>query len=71
MGSTFAQYVTQNDLADTFTIEAVVTEGTSATYRRVADGNLLLGGTTTQLLENSPNEGSFEDTQLPNFDTIR
>ena len=71
VGSTFAQYVTQNDLADTFTIEAVVTEGTSATYRRVADGNLLLGGTTTQLLENSPNEGSFEDTQLPNFDTIR
>lgn len=71
VGSTFAQYVTRNNLADTFSIEAVVTEGTSATYRRVADGNLLLGGTTTQLLESSPNEGSFSDTRLPNFDSIR
>lgn len=71
VGSTFAQYVSRNNLADTFSIEAVVTEGTSATYRRVADGNLLLGGTTTQLLENSPDKGSFKDTPLPNFDTIR
>lgn len=71
VGSTFSQYVTQNDLADTFTIESVVTEGTSATYRRIADGDLLLGGTTTQLLESSPNSGSFEDSPLPNFDSIR
>lgn len=71
VGSTFSQYVTRNNLADNFSIEAVVTEGTSATYRRVADGDLLLGGTTTQLLQNSPNEGSFEDTPLPNFDSIR
>lgn len=71
VGSTFAQYVTRNNLADTVSIEAVVTEGTSATYRRIADGDLLLGGTTTQLLENSPNEGSFSDTRLPNFDSIR
>lgn len=71
VGSTFAQYVTRNDLTKKFSIEAVVTEGTSATYRRVADGDLLLGGTTTQLLENSPDKGSFKETQLPNFDSIR
>jgi len=71
IGSNFAQYLQQNDLTDTVQLEAVVTPGTSATYRMVDSGEVEIGGTTTQLLAQSPDQGAFEDDQLSNFDQIR
>lgn len=71
IGSNFAQYLQQNGLTDTVQLEAVVTPGTSATYRMVDSGEVEIGGTTTQLLASSPDQGAFKDDQLTNFDQIR
>lgn len=71
VGSTFAQFLQQKGYTDTVSLSAVVTPGTSATYRRVASEKIPIGGTTTQLLANSPDEGSFKGNKLPNFDKIR
>lgn len=71
IGSTFAEYLKQEGHTDTFELDANVTPGTSATYRMVDSGKYEIGGTTTQLLANSPDEGSFSDEQLQNFEDIR
>lgn len=71
IGSTFAQYLQRNNLTDTVEIEAVITEGTGASYRRVDAGEYEMGGSATMLLENSPDEGQYEDEPLENFDQMR
>lgn len=70
IGSTWTEYAKQNDLLDV-EIDAVITEGTSASYRRLDRGDFEMSGTTTQLLDDSPDQGSFEGDKLENFDTIR
>ena len=71
IGSNFAQFLQQEGYTETVQLEAVVTPGTSATYRMVDSKEVELGGTTTQLLENSPDEGSFKEEPLNNFESIR
>ncbi|WP_430504936.1 TAXI family TRAP transporter solute-binding subunit [Haloparvum sp. PAK95] len=71
IGSTWTSYANQNDLLDSVDVEAVITEGTSASYRRFDAGQYEMSGTTTQLLEDSPDEGAYADQPLENFDSIR
>lgn len=71
IGSTFAEYCKREGYTDTFKLDAVVTPGTSATYRMVDNEEVELGGTTTQLLANSPDEGSFAEEPLSNFEKVR
>ncbi|QZA88553.1 hypothetical protein K0C01_12355 [Salinarchaeum sp. IM2453] len=70
IGSTWTEYMDSEDLLDT-EIEPIVTEGTGASYRRLDQGEFEISGTTTQLLEDSPDEGDFEDEPLEDFDSIR
>lgn len=70
IGSTWASYAKQNDLLD-FEIDAIVTEGTSASYRRLDADQYELSGTTSQLLAASPDTGPFKEKQLQDFDSIR
>ncbi|MDS0476912.1 TAXI family TRAP transporter solute-binding subunit [Natrinema sp. 1APR25-10V2] len=70
IGSTWTEYAKKNDLLDV-EIDAVITEGTSASYRRLDRGDFEMSGTTTQLLDTSPDQGSFEEKPLQNFDSIR
>ncbi|NHN48027.1 TRAP transporter substrate-binding protein [Halostella sp. JP-L12] len=71
IGSTWTQYAEQNDLLDNVGVEAVVTEGTSASYRRLDNDEFEMSGTTTQLLADSPDQGAFSDQSLQDFDSIR
>ncbi|MHC3438061.1 TAXI family TRAP transporter solute-binding subunit [Natrialbaceae archaeon A-gly3] len=71
IGSTWAEYFSREGLFENVEVEAVVTEGTGATYRRVDADDLELGGSTTQLLEDSPDEGPYEDAELTDFESIR
>jgi TRAP transporter TAXI family solute receptor len=71
IGSTFAQYLQREGYTDTVNLEAVVTPGTSATYRMIDNKEVEIGGTTTQLLSNSPDQGSYSENPLQNFDSIR
>lgn len=71
IGSTFAEYLKQQGKTDKVQLDAVVTPGTSATYRMVDNKEVEIGGTTTQLLANSPDKGSFKENPLSNFDKIR
>lgn len=70
IGSTWTEYASRNDSLD-FEIDAVITEGTSASYRRFDRGDYPLSGTTTQLLAASPDSGPFSEQSLQNFDQIR
>lgn len=71
IGSTWSQYAQQNDLLDSVDVDAIVTEGTGASYRRLDADEFEISGTTTQLLADSPDEGTYEDTPLTDFDSIR
>ena len=74
IGVNWTEFFGREDLWDDVgvEVEAVVTEGTTATYRRVDAGEMELGGSTTQLLEDSPDEGPpFDEEPLTNFDQIR
>lgn len=71
IGSTWTEYAKQNDLLDSVKVDAIVTEGTSASYRRLDAGQFELSGTTTQLLAASPDAGTFKEKQLKAFDSIR
>lgn len=71
IGSTWTEYAKQNDLLESVEVDAVITEGTSASYRRLDAGEFEMSGTTTQLLEDSPDEGPYEDQALEDFDSIR
>lgn len=71
IGSNFAEYMKREGYTDVVELDAVVTPGTSATYRMVDNKEVEIGGTTTQLLANSPDQGSFEDNPLSNFEQIR
>lgn len=71
IGSTWSEYASQNDLLDDLSVEAVVTEGTSASYRRFDQDEFQISGTTTQLLDDSPDQGAFQDQALTDFDSIR
>ncbi|MFB6235690.1 MAG: TAXI family TRAP transporter solute-binding subunit [Halopenitus sp.] len=71
IGSTWTQYAKKNDLLDSVKANAVITEGTSASYRRFDAGQFEMSGTTTQLLEDSPDEGAYKEKPLKNFDSIR
>ena len=71
IGSTWAQYANQNDLLDSVDVEAIITEGTGASYRRLDADEFEISGTTTQLLADSPDQGTYEDTPLQDFDAIR
>lgn len=71
IGSTFSEYLKREGHTDVVELDAVVTPGTSATYRMVDNKEVELGGTTTQLLANSPDQGAFKDNPLKNFDQIR
>lgn len=71
IGSTWAEYAKQNDLLDSVTVNAIVTEGTSASYRRFDADRFELSGTTTQLLAASPDTGPFKKKQLTDFNSIR
>jgi len=53
IGSNWTEYASQNDALD-FEVDAVITEGTGASYRRMDRGDFELSGTTTQLLAASP-----------------
>lgn len=64
IGSTMATYFKRNNLTDAFIINPVVTAGTTATYRRLVDGQFPLGGSNTYLLESSPASGPFSDDSL-------
>lgn len=65
IGSTMAEYFKREKLTDSFVIDPVVTAGTTATYRRVAQGEMDMGGSNTYLLESSPGSGPFSDSALP------
>lgn len=71
IGSTWSEYAKQEDLLDTVEVDAVVTEGTGASYRRLDADEFEISGTTTQLLDDSPDQGSYEDQPLEDFDSIR
>jgi len=70
IGSTWTEYAAQNDTLD-FDVDAVITEGTGASYRRLDRGDFELSGTTTQLLEASPDSGPYEEQSLQDFDNVR
>ena len=70
IGSNWSEYASQNDALD-FDIDAVITEGTGASYRRLDRGDFELSGTTTQLLQASPDSGPYEEEPLTDFDNIR
>jgi len=70
IGSNWTEYASQNDALD-FEVDAVITEGTGASYRRMDRGDFELSGTTTQLLAASPDTGPYEDEPLQDFDNIR
>ncbi|XVH31605.1 TAXI family TRAP transporter solute-binding subunit [Haloferacaceae archaeon DSL9] len=70
IGSNFAQFLDTETDVD-FSLDAIVTPGTGATYRMVDGQEVEFGGTTTQLLSDSPDQGSFEDEPLQRFDGIR
>lgn len=71
IGSLWSEHASQNDLLDDVSVDAVVTEGTGASYRRLDRDEFELSGTTTQLLADSPDEGEFADEPLTDFDSIR
>lgn len=71
IGSVWSEYASREDALDLVDVEAIVTEGTGATYRRVDAGELELGGSTTQLLDDSPDQGPYEETALEDFEAIR
>jgi len=70
IGSNWTENASQNDALD-FEVDAVITEGTGASYRRMDRGDFELSGTTTQLLAASPDTGPYEDEPLQDFDNIR
>ncbi|GAB3669756.1 hypothetical protein GCM10028856_18140 [Halopiger thermotolerans] len=49
----------------------MITEGTSASYRRFDRDQFEISGTTTQLLDDSPDQGAFEEQPLSDFDSVR
>ena len=71
IGSTWTEYFRREDLFEEVEVEAIVTEGTGATYRMVDSGEVEIGGTTTQLLDASPDQGPYEDSPLEDFENIR
>jgi TRAP transporter TAXI family solute receptor len=71
IGSTWSEYEKQNDVLDSIDVDAVITEGTSASYRRFDADQFEMSGTTTQLLEDSPDQGAFEEQPLQDFESIR
>lgn len=71
IGSTWSEYASKNNLLDKVSVDAIVTEGTSASYRRLDQGQFEMSGTTTQLLADSPDQGSFKDQSLTDFNSIR
>lgn len=71
IGSTWSEYDKQEDVVESVDVDAIVTEGTSASFRRFDAGEFELSGTTTQLLADAPDSGSFADQPLENFEDIR
>lgn len=71
IGSTWTEYEKQNEVLDSVEVDAVITEGTSASYRRFDADQFEMSGTTTQLLEDSPDQGAFEEQPLQDFESIR
>lgn len=71
IGSTFGQYLQQNDLGETFNWNAVVTPGATGGYQQMFAGEVDISGPSTYGLEASPDEGPFEEDPLENFDQVR
>jgi len=71
IGSTWSQYAEQNDALDSVSVDAVITEGTGASYRRFDAGEFEMSGTTTQLLDAAPDTGPYEDQGLQDFSNHR
>lgn len=71
IGSTWSEYAKQNDLLDSVQVDAVITEGTGASYRRLDADEFEISGTTTQLLADSPDQGTYSDQPLQDFESIR
>jgi len=71
VGSTVAEYFKRGGETDVFELDAVVTAGTGATYRRLDQGDFEMGGSNTVLLDASPDSGQFEDQPLEKFDKMR
>jgi len=71
IGSTWTEYASQNDALETVSVDAVITEGTGASYRRFDAGEFEMSGTTTQLLDAAPDTGPYSDTPLEDFENHR
>lgn len=71
IGSVFGQYVSSNNLADTFSWNAVVSPGATGGYRMMDNQEVELSGPSTYGLEASPNKGPFSNKALSNFDSVR
>ena len=71
IGAVFGQYIRDNNLAETFSWNAVVSPGATGGYRMLDNGEAEIAGPSTYGLEASPGEGPFSEDNLSNFNKVR
>lgn len=71
IGAAFGQYIRDNNLAETFSWNAVVSPGATGGYRMLDNGEVEISGPSTYGLEASPGQGPFSEDNLSNFNKVR
>lgn len=71
IGSTIVSTMQQKGLTDTVDLSAVETSGTLASYRKLDAGQVQMSGTNGIFLNQSPDEGTFKENPLNNFEKVR
>lgn len=71
IGTVFQEFIQEEELLDEIDFNAVVSGGATAGYRQVDMGDTELGSPSTYELDQSPDEGPFQDQALENFDEMR
>ncbi|MFC6907044.1 TAXI family TRAP transporter solute-binding subunit [Halalkalicoccus tibetensis] len=71
IGSGYAEFIEREDISETVNLEAVVTEGTGASYRRTDSGDFEVGGSTTEALGSSIEDGVYDGEEMQNAENIR
>ncbi|TKR24426.1 substrate-binding domain-containing protein [Natronomonas salsuginis] len=71
IGSTFGEYLRQENLTDLFEINAVVSPGATGGYRMMDQGEAAFSTPSTYGLEVSPDQGPFADNPLNDFNAVR
>jgi len=68
----FSQYLEDNGLDDKVAIESLVTEGATATYRGLDQGDYDVAGIASNYdQEMAPDDGDFADNPIANYDDMR